>query len=293
MDDSHPYLKRKQLSFELNVVKRLINFTFFKVTFSIVNDMIAAITLFLVVSISALITKIATIALVHTGLSTDSAKFQSRSAYTGVGFSTTESEKIMNHPVRRRIIFHLMLVGNAGIVTVMSSLILTFVLPETLASKLYGLLIVVFGMSFVWWAIKSKWVDKALSALINRMLKRYTDLHIQDFAAVLHLKDDFKISEKLIDDEDWMANKTLKDLNLRHEGLTILGIDRHGDDYLGSPAGNAMILPDDVITVYGKSEVIKSVFGRKRDFKATLEHEAFVKMEEERLEDQEQRKKEL
>lgn len=250
--------------------------------------MIAAITLFLVVSLSALITKIATILLVHTGLSTDSAKFQSRSAYTGVGFSTSESEKIMDHPVRRRIIFNLMIIGNAGIVTVMSSLILTFVLPETLASKLYGLIVVVVGMIIIWFAIKSKWIDKALSAIINRMLKRYTDIEIQDYAAVLHLKDDFKISEKLVDEADWLASKTLKVLNLRREGLTVLGIDRHGDDYLGSPDGNAMVLPHDVITVYGKAEVIKSVFKRKKDYKAEVEHKVFVKKEQDRLDDQSQ-----
>lgn len=248
--------------------------------------MIAAITLFLVVSISALITKIATIALIHTGLSTDSAKFQSRSAYTGVGFTTSESEKILNHPVRRRIIFNLMIIGNAGIVTVMSSLILTFILPETLASKLYGLLIVVVGMALVFWGIRSKWVDRVLSAVITRMLKRYTDLDIQDFAAILHLKDDFRISEKLILKTDWMANKVIRDLNLREEGLTILGIDRHGEDYLGSPNGNAIILPEDVITVYGKSEVIKSVFNRKQDFNAEIEHNANIEKEEKRLEEQ-------
>jgi len=52
--------------------------------------MIAAITLFLIVSLSVLIT---TIALIHKGFSAESAKFQSRSAYTGTGFSTGESEK--------------------------------------------------------------------------------------------------------------------------------------------------------------------------------------------------------
>lgn len=152
--------------------------------------MIAAITLFLVVALSALITKVATISLMHTGLSTQSAKFQARSAYTGAGFTTSESEKIMNHPVRRKIIFNLMLIGNAGIVTVMSSLILTFVLPNTLASKLYGLVIVVVGISLVYWAINSQWVDRGLSKVINKMLKKYTDIDVQDYAAVLHLKDD-------------------------------------------------------------------------------------------------------
>ena len=248
--------------------------------------MIAAITLFLVVSLSALITKIATIALVHTGLSTDSAKFQSRSAYTGVGFSTTESEKIMDHPVRRKIIFNLMIIGNAGIVTVMSSLILTFVLPETLASKLYGLIIVVVGMVIIWFAINSKWIDKALSNIINSMLKRYTDLEIQDYAAILHLKDDFKISEKLISERDWMAGKTLKQLNLREEGLIVLGIDRDGVDYMGSPNGNAIILVKDVITVYGKAAVIKSIFERRKNYKAEIEHRTFVKKEQERLDQQ-------
>ncbi|WP_026452335.1 TrkA C-terminal domain-containing protein [Aequorivita capsosiphonis] len=244
--------------------------------------MFAAVTLFLVVSLSALITKIATIALVHTGLSTQSARFQARSAYTGAGFTTAESEKIMNHPLRRKIIYILMLVGNAGIVTVMSSLILTFVLPDTLASKLYGLLIVVVGMAIVYWAIKSKWVDRGLSRIISRMLEKYTELNIQDFAAVLHLKDDYRVSERKIDTGDWVSNKTLKNLDLRKEGITVLGIDRDGEDYFGSPNGDFKILPGDVVTIYGKAEGIKSLYGRKRDYKAEVQHQEFVDKESER-----------
>ncbi len=246
--------------------------------------MIAAITLFLVVALSALITKVATIALMHTGLSTQSARFQARSAYTGAGFTTSESEKIMNHPVRRKIVFNLMLIGNAGIVTVMSSLILTFVLPNTVASKLYGLLIVVVGMGSLWWALKSKWVDRGLSKIINRMLKKYSNLDILDYAEVLHLKDDYRISEKKIGAEDWMANKTLKDLNLRHEGITVLGIDRKNRNYIGSPTGSFDIQPDDVVTLYGKAEVIKNIYARKNDFQASVSHEEFVTRENKRIE---------
>lgn len=249
--------------------------------------MIAAITLFLVVALSALITKVATIALIHTGLSTQSARFQARSAYTGAGFTTTESEKIMNHPVRRKIIFNLMLIGNAGIVTVMSSLILTFVLPNTISSKLYGLLIVVVGMGFLWWAVKSSWVDRGLSKMISRMLKKYANLDVLDYEAVLHLKDDYKISEKKISGDDWMAHKTLRELNLRHEGISILGIDREGRDYIGSPTGSFDILPDDVITIYGKAEVIKDIFSRKNNFQASVSHKQFVEREDKRIEEQE------
>lgn len=249
--------------------------------------MIAAITLFLVVALSALITKVATIALMHTGLSTQSARFQARSAYTGAGFTTTESEKIMNHPVRRKIIFNLMLIGNAGIVTVMSSLILTFVLPNTLASKLYGLIIVIVGVSLVYWAIKSEWVDRALSKMINKMLKKYTDLEVQDYAAVLHLKDHYRISEKKIGEDNWIANKTLRELGLRNEGITILGIDRQGHDYIGNPTGGFELLPDDLITIYGKQDRIKNLYERKKDYVAEMQHEKFVQKENKSIAKQE------
>ena len=249
--------------------------------------MIAAITLFLVVALSALITKVATIALMHTGLSTQSARFQARSAYTGAGFTTSESENIMNHPVRRKIIFNLMLIGNAGIVTVMSSLILTFVLPDTLASKLYGLIIVIVGVSLVYWAIKSEWVDRALSKMINKMLKKYTDLEVQDYAAVLHLKDHYRISEKKIGKDNWIANKTLRELSLRNEGITILGIDRLGHDYIGNPTGSFELLPDDLITIYGKEDRIKNLYERKKNYGAEMQHEKFVEKENKSIADQE------
>jgi len=248
--------------------------------------MLAAISLFLIVSLSVLITKIAAIALMHTGLSTESAKFQARSAYTGTGLSTQETENIMNHPVRRKIIYHLMLIGNAGIVTVMSSLILTFVLPDTNISRLYGLLIIVVGMLILFVAIRSKWVDKGLSRVINKMLKRYTNIEIHDFAAVLHLKDDYTIIEAKVDHDGWMGNRTLEQLNLREEGITILGVDRKGTGYFGSPSGTFKILPEDVVTIYGKSEGIKSIYGRKKDHYAQQEHKKFVAQEETRLENE-------
>lgn len=80
-----------------------------------------------------------------------------------------------------------------------------------------------------------------------------------------------------------MANKTLDQLRVRKEGLTILGIERKNTPYLGSPGGKAIILPADILTVYGKSKVIQSIFTRKKDFQGTLEHQELVKEENERL----------
>ena len=77
-----------------------------------------------------LITRIATVALTYTGMYRESARFQARSTFTGTGFTTSESEKIATHPVRRRIMLLLMLFGNAGVATVLTSLIVTFVGEE-------------------------------------------------------------------------------------------------------------------------------------------------------------------
>jgi len=103
--------------------------------------MVALFSLLVLVTVSLLITHIATIALTLTGLSQEVVRFQARSAFTGVGFTTNESEKVVEHPVRRRIIMVLMLLGNVGVITVMSSLILTFVTsvgPQDWARKLCG-----------------------------------------------------------------------------------------------------------------------------------------------------------
>jgi K+/H+ antiporter YhaU regulatory subunit KhtT len=80
-----------------------------------------------IVTISLLVNRIATVALTFTGLSRDTARFQSRVAFTGAGFTTSESELITTHPVRRRIVMMLMFLGNAGLVTVMATLMTGFV----------------------------------------------------------------------------------------------------------------------------------------------------------------------
>ena len=47
-----------------------------------------------------LVTRVAARALTLTELSSEAARFQARSAFTGVGFTTSEAEGIVSHPVR-------------------------------------------------------------------------------------------------------------------------------------------------------------------------------------------------
>ncbi|MGH8947824.1 MAG: hypothetical protein ACRDXF_03105 [Acidimicrobiia bacterium] len=82
--------------------------------------------LLVVVATSVLVTRIATSALVMTGVSRELANFQARSAYTGVGFTTDEAETVVTHGVRRKIILTLMLLGSAGVAGAIASLVVGF-----------------------------------------------------------------------------------------------------------------------------------------------------------------------
>jgi len=87
--------------------------------------MTAIATLLVIAAFSLLAIRVATMALVMTGLSSDTASFQCYSAFFGVGFTTREAELVVNHPVRRRIIRDLILAGNIGLTSSLATLVAT------------------------------------------------------------------------------------------------------------------------------------------------------------------------
>lgn len=239
--------------------------------------MFAILTVLVVVSLSIFVTKVATIALAHTGLSRESARFQARSAFTGVGFTTSEAEQIVNHPVRRRIVMALMLLGNAGIITILASLILGFV-NQTAEGPgwLPKIALLVGGMAGLWALARSPWIDRLMNRLIRNALRRWTALDVADYAALLHLRADFAVGELRVEEGDWMAGSTLAELKLRDEGVNVLGVERADGSYVGTPRGVTELGAGDVLIVYGRSESIVQLDERPNDWLAEREHEKAV-----------------
>lgn len=234
--------------------------------------MLSIFSLLLILSLSLLITRIATIALTYTGMSRESARFQARSAFTGTGFTTTESEKIVSHPVRRRIILLLMLFGNAGVAAVLTSLILTFVGEETGTMLTIKLVLVVSGVVVLWVIASSHWVDRQLSRVIEFALSRYTRLEVRDYASLLHLAGEYKVSELYVDPESWLANQTLGNLKLRDEGLLVLGMERRSGEFIGAPNGETIILEGDNVIIYGRDSTIAELSQRQPGVNGDVEH---------------------
>jgi hypothetical protein len=213
--------------------------------------MAALATVFLVVLVSLLITRVATVALSLTGMSTESARFQARSAFFGVGFTTTEAESVVSHPVRRRIILWLILLGNAGVLSVVATLVLSF--GGDGGQKGLRLVVLFGGLAVLLFVFSTRLVDRMLNPLIRRMLTRWTEIHVADYADLLELEGDYEVSELAVEPDDWLAGKTLGELKLRDEGVIVLGIHR-GSDYIGTPNGRARIAPADRLILYGREE---------------------------------------
>ena len=240
----------------------------------------ALISVFIAIALSLLITRIATEALTLTGLSRTSARFQARSAFTGTGFATSESEAIVKHPLRRRIIMWLMFLGNAGFITVISSLVLTFVSTSSPGDGLSRLVYLLIGIGVLWVIATNRAFNRVLTRLVRKALRRWTDLDLQDYARLLHLKGKYQVTKIEVDEDNWLANKKLKTLRLPDEGIAILGIERRDRIYLGTPSGDTCICSGDTLVVYGRKAALIELDVRPEGVEGDEAHQKAVVMQQ-------------
>jgi hypothetical protein len=243
----------------------------------------AILSLMIVLTISLVVTRAATIALTATGMSREAARFQARSAFSGAGFTTTESESVVRHPVRRRIIMWLMLAGSAGIIAVIASVVLAASQPDGDAGALMRVAVVCGGILLIWWASRTRWVDERITRLATAGLRRWTQLEVHDYAALLHVGGEYVVNELQVEDGSWVAGRDLESLRLRDEGIVVLGIERVDGSYLGVPTSDSRIDAGDVLVLYSRGESIAKLDGRQRGHGGDAAHDAAVRVQAEAI----------
>ncbi|MFC1709705.1 cation:proton antiporter regulatory subunit [Candidatus Omnitrophota bacterium] len=194
----------------------------------------------------ALITEVSATALKLTGLDIHTSRFQALSALTGTGFTTKETELIMQHKNRRYIIMFLMIIGPIGFIAILSTVLLTssryLALPQTFMLLLLTLIMFRFS--------KSKRMMVFLHRIIEKQLKKRQYPRRIVFDEVLRLGKECGVAELKIDKNSPYKDRTLEQTGIKNKGFIVLAIER-ADEFISVPKASDKILIEDVLVVFG------------------------------------------
>lgn len=197
----------------------------------------AAISIFVLLSVSIFIVRVAAVAMRLTGLDDSTARFQALSAFSGTGFTTTETEMIVNYPVRRKIVTVLMILGNLGLVGVLATLVASIVQTDgEVDAVLKQIAWLLGGGTLLWFLMLNKTADRLICALIAKVLNATTQLGKRRYHRVLQFGDGLSVCEHPLDrvvGKDELASTGLNLMAVRdHDGKvrTVEGDSIRADD---------------------------------------------------------------
>jgi hypothetical protein len=214
----------------------------------------------IIIIISILIVKIASVALNLTGLDRKRAFFQSLSAFTGTGFTTQDSELIVSNDTRRKIIMVLMILGNAGLISVITTLVLSF-RGEGLTPTLINITIILLAVLVLVVIFSNKRIGTVLTKQIKVGLVKSPTFTKRPVTEILRLAAGFGIAEITLNEDCVDIGKTLSKSSFRERDILILAIER-GKKVIPTPHASEDLHVNDTIICYGKLDNIAKI-GKK------------------------------
>lgn len=216
---------------------------------------------FAVLGIILLIIEVIAIIFKVTGLGLDRARFQVISILTHTGFTTKESELIVQHPLRKRIASYLMIVSYVGQATLIS------VIVNMIRDKngITNFIIILVVLSFIiLFFVRNKFFLTRFDRIIEKRVLHQMKVNkkYRNVDEVLKLNDEYGVAEIIIGENSPLCNRTLKDSNLKEQYIQVLNIDK-GSRMVHFPRADFIFEEGDKITVYGKIERIKELILEK------------------------------
>jgi len=212
--------------------------------------------------ISMLIVRAGAIALMMTGMSYEIAKFQALSAFSGTGFTTREAERVVSNAKRRKIVSWLMILGNAGIVTVIVATTSSFAKAKGLEVGvnvlvlLAGLVLILFIARHA--TLVRHWESFAQGRLAR--LKIFEDDTPVD--ELLHITEGYGVLRIQLLEGSSLIGQNLSEINAGLQHSLVLGIERD-KDWLPMPRLTRKLMEDDFLVIYGKLEELGERFGSR------------------------------
>ena len=215
--------------------------------------MYAIATFLVVAAITLVFTKLATGALIATGLPPRVAAFQARSAFSGAGFTTTETENVVNHPTRRRIITAAMFVGTLGTPTIVVTVLIGFVAPGP-GSTRDRTLVAVAGLLLIMLTL----LNRPATRITERLGHRYAQSRLLPALQgtgqeLLSLDDEYVVATAEVGARPSEAPRSLRGLDRALPGVTVLGV-RRGERILGESPADVTLDHGDALIVFGRRQ---------------------------------------
>lgn len=208
--------------------------------------------------ISFLVVRAAAIALMMTGLDKKRAVFQALSAFTGTGFTTREAERVVGHPKRRFIISWLMILGNAGIVTVIVATTTSMVKSGGARLPL-NVLFLIIGILIIYRVATSKGFVRSWEDYIEEKLIKHRVFEEAPVEDLLHILEGYGLVRAVVGEDSTLAGKELSEIRAGEKHIIFLGIER-GHEWIPVPKATEKILGGDRVVAYGHVDTLKEHF---------------------------------
>lgn len=232
-----------------------------------------SIMLFIIVLVASfIIVRIGAIAFQLSGLEWSLAKFQALSCFSGTGFTTREAELVTGHPQRRRIATVLIVLGNAGLVTMIATVASALTPQQTLWSRLsesflpfsvpgflipwINLLFIVVVLYVGYRLATNKGFVKRVTGTLRTKIITKEIFKAVSFEELLMLAGGYGVSKIDVSSDNPLVGKTLTQSDLRKSDIMVLAIVR-AEETIPNPAANTKILSGDELISFGKLENIR------------------------------------
>ncbi|MBI9020668.1 MAG: TrkA C-terminal domain-containing protein [Verrucomicrobia bacterium] len=228
--------------------------------------------LLLTIIISIVVIRLGAATFHLTGLEWSIAKSQSLSCFTGTGFTTAEAELITGSPQRRRIASFMMILGNAGLVTIIATFANSLragaivqavvrVHPSLAVPALllpwFNLIVIIFSALIIYLLFtKTKLLmritDRLQKTIITKGLIKPVPFH-----EILMGAGGYGVFDLRLFPESPLLGRTLAQMGAEDSDLTVLSLERDGQ-ITPHPPSSIVLEVKDRIVCFGQLSVVKA-----------------------------------
>jgi len=228
----------------------------------------------IVLIISFIIVRIGAIAFQLTGLEWSLAKFQALSCFTATGFTTKEAELITSNPRRRRIASVLIVLGHAGLVTMIATFA-NSLRPPAIANKLsvpflpfdipegvlpwINLTVLTVSIYIIYKVFTNTNFARKLTNILRARIVKRDIIKPVSCEELIVATGGYGVSKIRIRKDHPVLDKALSESELRRDDITVLAIIR-ADRTIPNPLADTKILSGDELICFGKLGSIRKKF---------------------------------